>query len=267
MPFSTILVSHDEGVATITLNRPERLNAMNEMMAAELVQAIDEIAADDAVRVVLLTGAGRAFCAGADIGRAEGREAVLDESHPETIRRQLSTSAPLINLKLQKLEKPTIAMVNGPAVGAGFGWTLGCDMRFGSEKTRFRVAFTTIGLVPGTGDAWLLPRIVGVAKAAELLYSGDFVEGEEAYRIGLLNRLVPHEKLEEETRAFARRLAQNPPVSLRLNKILLYKGLDTDIETAMHMVAAYQAICINTQDHKEGVAAFREKRQPRFTGR
>lgn len=267
MPFSSIAVSKDAGVATITLNRPEKLNAMNELMVAELVQALDEIGADDTTRAVVLTGAGRAFCAGADLRPGEGREAVLDESNPETIRRALNASAPLINMKLQKLEKPTIAMVNGPAVGAGFGWALGCDIRIGSDKTRFRVAFTTIGLVPGTGDAWLLPRIVGVAKAAELLFLGDFVDGEEAYRIGLLNRLVPHEKLEEETYAFARRLAQNPPVSLRLNKVLLYKGLDTDMETALHMVAAYQAICINTQDHKEGVAAFREKRQAQFIGR
>ncbi|MEK7847893.1 MAG: enoyl-CoA hydratase-related protein [Chloroflexota bacterium] len=267
MPFSTILVSRDEGVATITLNRPEKLNAMNEQMAAELVQALDEIGADDSARVVLLTGAGRAFCAGADLSRGPGREAVLDENHPETIRRHLNASAPLVNRKLMELEKPTMAMVNGPAVGAGFGWALACDVRIGSDKTRFRVAFTTIGLVPGTGDAWLLPRIVGVAKAAELLYTGDFVEGAEAYRIGLLNRLVPHEKLEEEGRAFARRLAQNPPVALRLNKLLLYKGLDSDFTAALTLAAAYQAIAINTQDHKEGVAAFREKRQARFIGR
>jgi 2-(1,2-epoxy-1,2-dihydrophenyl)acetyl-CoA isomerase len=267
MPFSTILVSLDQGIATITLNRPEKLNAMNELMTAELVQAVDEIAGDDSVRVVVLTGTGRAFCAGADIGRGEGRELVLDESNPENIRRGLNASAPVFSYKLQQLEKPTIAMVNGPAVGAGFGWTEACDIRIGSEKSRFRVAFTTIGLVPGTGDAWLLPRIVGVAKAAELLYTGDFVDGEEAYRIGLLNRLVPHEKLEEETYTFARRLAMNPPVSLRLNKILLYRGLNTNFATALDMVAAYQAIAINTQDHQEGLAAFREKRQPQFTGR
>lgn len=267
MAYNTILVKKEAGVASVILNRPERLNAINEELTEELNSALDEVDRDDEVRVVVLTGAGRAFCAGADLSTGAGRERIREETHGETIRRSLRHGPPLTGLKLQRLEKPTIAMVNGAAVGAGFGWALACDMRTGSEQTRFRVAFTTIGLIPGTGDAWLLPRLVGVAKAAEFLFSGDFIDAQEAYRVGLLNKLVPHENLEAETMALARRLAANPPIALRLNKLLLYKGLETDLESALEMAGSFQALAINTQDHLEGVAAFREKRQPQFIGR
>lgn len=267
MQFQTITLKKQDGIATITLNRPERLNAMNEQMCQDLVDALQDVAADDSARVLVLTGAGRAFCAGADLTTGPDREKVLDETSPETIRRELRRVPQETVRRLQRLEKPTIAMVNGPAVGAGFDWALACDIRIGSPKARFRVAFTTVGLVANMGSAWFLPRLVGIGKAAELLLTGDFVEAQEAEKLGILNRVVPADELEKETYAFASRLARGAPIALRLNKLLLYRGLEVDLDTSLEMSSTMQTICITSKDHKEGVAAFREKREPRYTGR
>jgi len=262
MSFETILLEKKEGIGVLTLNRPERLNAFNEKMEAEFVQAIQDVGKDDEVRVLVVTGAGKAFCAGADVGRMSG------ESRPkgaEEFRRGFRNIQGIV-LGLQRLEKPTMAMVNGSAVGGGFDLACACDLRTGSEYARFMVAFTRIGLFPGWGGTWLYPRILGIAKAAELLFTGDFLEAKDAERFGLLNRLIPAADLEKETMSLARRIANGPPIALRLAKMQLYKGLEMDLETAMQVAAACETITLTSQDNKEGVAAFREKRPPQYKG-
>jgi len=264
MSFETILLEKKENIGVLTLNRPERMNAFNEKMEAEFVQAIQEVNQDDEIRVLVVTGAGKAFCAGADVGRMSGEE--RKPKGAEEIRRGFRNIQGII-LGLQRLEKPTIAMVNGAAVGGGFDLACACDLRTGSEKARFMVAFTRIGLFPGWGGTWLYPRIIGIPKAAEMLFTGDFMEAKDAERFGLLNKLVPSAELENETMSLARRIANGPPIALRLAKMQLYKGLEMDLETAMQVAAACETITLTSEDHKEGVAAFGEKRPPQYKGR
>ena len=165
------------------------------------------------------------------------------------------------------MEKPTIAMVNGVAVGAGFDLACACDIRVGSPAARFMVAFVRIGLFPGYGGTWLYARALGsLGKAAELLFTGDFLEAEEARQYGLLNHLVDAEKLELFTMEMAQKIAQGPPIAIRLAKLLLYKGLEFDLETAMQMAAAAETITLTSQDHREGVTAYREKRPANYRG-
>jgi enoyl-CoA hydratase/carnithine racemase len=269
--YETIILDRDpqEHIARITLNRPDRLNAINQQMGAELVEAIESLAQDDEVHVVVLTGAGRAFCSGADTGgmvggQVQGQHAA--DRGAEEIRRGFRTSQRMI-LGLHRMEKPTIAMVNGAAVGAGLDLACACDIRLGSPSARFMSAYVRIGLFPGYGGAWLYPRVLGsVAKAAELLFTGDFIEAEEALQHGLLNRLVDVEELDGATMDMARKIAQGPPIAIRLAKLMLYKGLEFDLETSLQMAAAAETITLTSQDHREGVDAFREKRKARFTG-
>ena len=271
MNYETLIYEKEDGIAKITLNRPEKLNALGYPMEPEIGMAVDEAARDDEVRVLIITGAGRGFCAGGDFRYSRLRTHELRpeeaEIRGEGVKGRLIQSIFHGILTLQRMDKPTIAMVNGPAVGGGFDLALACDLRVGSPNARFMVAFTRIGLVPATGGAWFLPRIVGLPKALELLYTGDFVEAEEAYRIGLLNRLVPAERLEEETMTLARKLVQNPPMSLRLDKFMAYKGLGTDLETALGLGIACENMCLQSEDHLEGLMAFAEKRQPVFRGK
>ena len=270
--FETIILDRDtqEHIARITLNRPDRLNAINQQMGSELVEAIESIAQDDEVRVLVLTGAGRAFCSGADTGgmvggQVQGQHAA--ERGAEELRRGFRTAQRMI-LGLHRMEKPTIAMVNGVAVGAGLDLACACDIRLGSPNARFMSAYVRIGLFPGYGGAWLYPRVLGsVAKAAELLFTGDFMEAEEALQHGLLNRLVDAEELDGATMEMARKIAQGPPIAIRLAKLMLYKGLEFDLETSLQMAAAAETITLTSQDHQEGVDAFREKRKARFAGK
>ncbi|MCZ6891236.1 MAG: enoyl-CoA hydratase-related protein [Chloroflexi bacterium] len=270
--FETLILDKDtdEHIARITLNRPERLNAVNDRMEHELVAAIEDVAEDDDMRVLVLTGAGRGFCSGADTrGLAGGGEQGIHagERSAEEIRRNFRLPQRMI-LGLHRMEKPTIAMVNGVAVGAGFDLACACDLRIGSPNARFMVAFVRIGLFPGYGGTWLYAKALGsVAKAAELLFTGDFMEAQEAHHHGLLNRLVDAEELEAATMEMARKIAKGPPIALRLAKLMLYKGLEFDLETAMQMAAAAETITLSSEDHKEGLAAFREKRPPEYTGR
>lgn len=264
MSFETILLEKNEGIGVLTLNRPERMNALNEKMAAELVQALREVNQDDEIRVLVVTGAGKAFCTGADVGGMSSKE--RKSKGAEEIRRGFSNIQGII-LGLQRLEKPTIAMINGAAVGGGFDLACACDLRTGSENTRFMVAFTRIGLFPGWGGTWLYARIIGIPKAAEMLFTGNFMGAEEAERLNLLNKLVPAEELEKETMSLARHIANGPPIAIRLAKLQLYKGLEMDLETSLQIAAAFETITLTSEDHKEGVAAFGEKRPPQYKGK
>lgn len=266
MDYKTIIYKVDGHIATITLNRPDRLNAYNNDLLRELMDAIDAVRKDDEVRVLVLTGAGKGFCAGGDI-QVGGIQSELVAVSPEERRQEIRHGLQDITRRLHHLEIPTIAMVNGAAAGVGFDWALACDIRIGSENTRMSVAFTKIGVTPGTGGAWLLPRVVGIPKAAELIFTSDILDAAEAGRIGLLNKVVPAGELEKETMALARRIAENPPVALRMAKMQLYRGLGMDLDTALEVIAACQGVAMSTEDHKEGVMAFRQKRKPIFRGR
>jgi enoyl-CoA hydratase/carnithine racemase len=268
MPYQMVILQVKEHIAHLTLNRPERLNALTPLLEEELGVAIQEVAKNDDARVLIVTGAGKAFCAGADLeGLAGGKEKTsYNSGHPEEVRRGFSRAQATI-LGLQRLEKPSIAMVNGPAVGGGFDIACACDIRIGSPRARFMSAFVKLGLFPGWGGTWLYPRVLGLGKAAELLFTGDFLEAEEAYRIGFLNKLVPDEQLEAATMELAAKIAKGPPIAIRLAKLQLYKGLEMDLETAMQVAAAMEAITLTSHDHREGVAAFKEKREAKFEGR
>lgn len=266
--YQYILLDKDakEGIATLTLNRPDRRNALNDVMQDEIGDAIEEVEADNAMRVMVLTGAGRVFCAGGDLAQLQGgdQSGGWVSENTDEIRRAFQRTQRFM-LGLQRMEKPVIAMLNGAAVGAGFDLACGCDIRIGTPRARFMVAYIKIGLFPGFGGTWLYPRALGsLGKAAELLFTGDFLEAEEAHRLGFLNKLVAEEDLESTTMEMARKIAAGPPIAIRLSKLMLYKGLEFDLETAMKMAAAAETITLTSADHGEGTAAFRESRPPIF---
>lgn len=273
MTFKTIILKKQEKehIATITLNRPEKMNAITPEMNQELMAAFEDIDGDDDIRVLILTGAGeRAFCAGADVGGMPGGDRELNvpsDKGLSAVYENLCRSWQKIPLMIQRLSKPTIAMVNGVAVGGGFNLALACDIRVGSSKARFMVAFTRLGVVLDLGGSWLMPRVMGLSKAAELIYTGEFVDAEEAARIGILDKLVAPNELEAATLALASKIAKGPPIANKLNKLLLYQGLQTDLETQLKAEAIYQMIPLSSQDHIEGVKAVREKREALFQGR
>ena len=265
MDFETVILKKEGHIATITMNRPETMNALNIQMLQEMVAAIDEIARNDDVRVVVLTGAGRVFCSGADI--SEGGKASGLSGTPVEMHRNLRNSYQKVALGLQRLDKPTIAMVNGAAVGAGCDFAFACDMRVGSEKARFRNGFVRVGLIPGGGGTWLYTRLMGLGRGLEFLFTGDFLEAEEAEHIGVLNKIVPAEDLERETMELAQKIANNPPLAVQMSKMMAYKALDSDLEAALEQAAACQALALSSEDHREGVDAFIKKREAHFKGR
>jgi len=263
--FETVILKKEGHIATITMNRPEMMNALNTQMLQEMVAAIDEIACNDDVRVVVLTGAGRVFCSGADI--SEGGKASGLSGTPVEMHHNLRNSYQKVALRLQRLDKPTIAMVNGAAVGAGCDFAFACDMRVGSEKARFRNGFVRVGLIPGGGGTWLYTRLMGLGRGLEFLFTGDFLEAEEAEHIGVLNKIVPADDLERETMELAQKIANNPPLAVQMSKMMAYKALDSDLEAALEQAAACQALALSSEDHREGVNAFIEKREAQFKGR
>jgi len=262
--FENIVFSKEEYVAKIALNRPERLNAITREMEQELTEALAEAHRDEDIKVLVLTGAGRAFCSGGDVSEN------MVEEYGGSVQKVSDTFHHVyqgVILQLFNLDIPTIGMINGAAAGLGFDLALACDIRIGSENAKFMVAFTKMGLTPAAGGAWLMPRIMGLAKAAEFIYTADLLEAEEALRLGVLNRLVPAASLEQETTALARKISQNSTLANRLAKLQLHRGLDTDLGTALEIGATCQAICLTSEDTREALAAFREKRKPIFKER
>lgn len=259
----------DQGVVTLTLNRPDRLNALNRTLLEALDSAVTRLEDDDSVRAVVITGAGEAFCSGADTDEMSGGPG--DGPHkpgpggPEALRRGFAVAQRVI-LGLHRLEKPVIAAVNGPAVGAGFDLACACDIRIASPQARFMAAYVRVGLFPGYGGTWFYPRLLGMGRAAELMFTGDFLEADEAVRCGFVNRVINADNLLSEATRLAVKIAQGPPIAIRLAKMMMTRGLQMDLETAMQMAASAESITLSSRDHAEGMHALREKRIPKYEG-
>jgi 2-(1,2-epoxy-1,2-dihydrophenyl)acetyl-CoA isomerase len=262
MSYETLLVERDGTLLDVTLNRPDKLNAMNLAMFDELPLLADEAAADEAVRAVFLHGAGRAFCSGADLSEADERADLT----PLQFRRWLMGANSVVS-KLYRLEKPVVTAIHGPAAGAGCNLALATDVRFVSEQGYFMQVFSKRGLVPDFGGLWLLPRLVGQARAKELFLSGRKVMGPEAVEIGLASRLCPQESVIEEARAFAKELSEGPTQCYAILKAGMNMAADASLEQILEYEAYAQSITRISEDTDEAVAAFLEKRTPRYTGR
>jgi 2-(1,2-epoxy-1,2-dihydrophenyl)acetyl-CoA isomerase len=257
--FETLRYEVDGGVATITLDRPDALNSLTVQLKTELLAAFRQADRERGVRVVVLTGAGRAFCAGQDL-----RERLEPDASPLAVEIRERYN-PLV-LAMRRLEKPIVGAINGVAAGAGASLAFACDLRLAAEGASFVLAFGRVGLVPDTGATWLLPRLVGLARATELAMLDAPLGAADAERWGLVSRVVPGEALLDEARAMAARLADAAPRALALTKRALNRSLELSLEGALSYEADLQGIAGRTADHAEGIAAFLEKRPARFTG-
>lgn len=259
-------ISTVDRVMIARLNRPEKKNALSEDMLELLRNALKSANDDTAIGCFVITGAGDAFCSGGDLGRRSAEDAALDPT-PLERKQRLQNVTHKVALAVEAFEKPLIAAVNGAAVGAGMDLSLMCDMRFAGASARFAEAYIRVGLLPGNGGCYFLPRLVGPAKALELLWTGEFVSADEALRIGIVNRVFSDESLIEETMAFATRLADGPPLQLRDIKKLMYQSMKTDLRTSLESVASHMAVVQSTADYKEAIHAYKEKRKPIFQGK
>lgn len=256
----TILVHRDgDGVVEITLNRPERLNAFNQLMLSELGATVDEVTERTDDRVLVLGGAGGAFCSGLDL--ASG-----DSAGPQPHRLLRMRKLSNLILALHRMPKPTIAKVDGVAAGAGCNIALACDLVVASDRARFSEIFIRRGLTVDGGGSWLLPRLVGLHKAKELVLLGDFVSGADAERIGLINRVVPVDDLDEAVGDWAKKLSAGPPLALQISKALLNTSFSVSMDEALDAEASGQSVCFATEDAREALDAFKEKRPPKFAG-
>ena len=257
----------DGHVVTLTLNAPDKRNAISTFADCDaVVAAVHRVNRDRSVRAVILTGAGTAFCAGGDLKAMRDRRGIIEGSHAD-LRENYRRGVQAMANALYDCDAPTIAAVNGPAIGLGLDVACMCDMRIASEKASFAESFVKVGIVPGDGGAWLLPRVVGMSVACEMSFTGDVLTPQEAKEVRLVSRVVPHEELMDAARALAGRIAANPPEMVRMTKRLLREGQHTRLSTLLEMSAAFQALAHSTEDHKEAVGAMLEKRKPTFTGR
>ncbi len=255
------------GVVTLTLNQPEQRNPISDpAMIDAIVGAVEAADADMATRVVILTGSGSAFSTGGNIAAMKKGGGLHAEQTAQT-RRNYRLGIQRIPLLFESIEVPVIAAVNGPAIGAGCDLACMCDIRIAGESAKFAESFVKLGIVPGDGGAWLLPRIIGYSRAAELSFTGDLLRAEEALACGLVSRVVPDAELMHAARALAARIAANPPHALRMTKRLLREGRTASLAALLEMSAAFQALAHDTADHAEAVDAFLGKRTPRFQGR
>jgi 2-(1,2-epoxy-1,2-dihydrophenyl)acetyl-CoA isomerase len=250
------------GIATLTMNRPERLNAFTDEMLRGLVAALDDCEARDDVHVVILTGAGRAFSSGGDIA---GMGAAADR-RPHITKSHIWNDIQAFPKRAARFEKPLIAAVNGPAIGGGMDLALACDIRIAGASARFAETYAKIGLLPGGGGAYFLPRLVGKARALELLWTADFIDAAAALEIGLVNHVFPDDALMAETIKLATRIAAMPPLSIRLIKRTVNQSLEADLATALDLVSSHIAIARAGDDHVEAIEAFRAKRDGEYVG-
>ncbi|MEJ7809006.1 MAG: enoyl-CoA hydratase/isomerase family protein [Gemmatimonadaceae bacterium] len=260
MSFEHILLARDGPVGTLTLNRPEKLNAFAGTMRRELADALDELEADPGIRVVVITGAGRAFCAGADVGYMAD---LIRDDDVEALAALVEAGRRVVTT-IRRSAKPIIASVNGVAAGGGANLALACDLRIASEEAKLGQTFNRIGLHPDWGGTYFLPRLVGPAKALELFWLADVIDAAECGRLGLFNRVVPHESLAAETARIALALARKPALALALAKRAVYQSLDRALPEMLDYELEAQLRCFTSGDAREGITAFIEKRQPEF---
>jgi len=258
--YNNIILEEREGVGIITLNNPESRNPLTEEMKEELISAFDEIERTDEIRALIVTGRGPAFCAGGDIKK------IGAEMTPEETNAVMKKSQHLL-WKILNLEKPVVAAVNGDAFGMGCNLALATDFAIASDKARFSEAFIKLGLIPDFGAMYFLPRLIGLWKSKELAYLGSAITAEEAERIGLIYRVVPHDELEKETMALANRLAEMPTKAIGRAKKVLNQAFDMTLAEVLTEEIEAQTYLSQTDDHREGIQAFVEKRQPKFRGK
>jgi 2-(1,2-epoxy-1,2-dihydrophenyl)acetyl-CoA isomerase len=262
--YKCLLYEVKDAVATLTLNRPDRLNALGDTLRDDLHDAVLRASGDGEVRVMVITGAGKGFCSGGDV------KAMNEAKESRTERPILDKVAPGRDrtlLAMRDAPQPIIAAVNGAAAGAGMNLALGCDIRLASTAARFGETFVKRGLHPDWGGTYFLPRLVGMAKAAEMIFTGDMIDAAEALRLGIVSALHAPEELMPATYDLARRIAAGPPVAIRLAKRALYHNLDTDLRGGLEFETFAQNICFETDDAREGIRAFVDKRPPQFKGR
>ena len=262
-----VLLDISDRIATVTLNDPERRNPItgNDMIAA-LLDAFAKVQADPQVSVMILTGAGPAFCAGGDIKEMNDPDSIF-RKEPLAAAQSYVDGVQRLPLALYNLDVPTIAAVNGAAVGAGCDLTMMCDMRVASDKARFGEVFLNLGIIPGDAGSWFMLRRLGHQKAADLTFSGRMIDAAEALEMGMVLEVVPHEELMDRTRERATVIASKPPRAVRIAKRLMRNAERMDLPDFLNSAAAYQALMHQTEDHHEAVAAFIENRKPNFTGR
>ncbi len=266
MSYATILLDKKEKIMTVTFNRPEKMNALNEQMAKELVDCLENLEKDEDLQVIIFTGAGQAFCAGADLKeRFLTKIELRKKGLLKDPTREFSERG---GLALARLRQVTIAAINGPATGLGATLPLGCDIRLASTEARIGFPFLRLGILPEFGSTFYLPRLVGMGKACELIFTGQMIDAQEAKEIGLVNKVLPPEKLMGEAYALAEKIAKMPPIALTLSKRVLYQGLRApDLASQLQYEALALVHLFGTSDHEEGVRAFLEKREPQFQGR
>ena len=261
--YSQIAVEVDGAVGTITLNRPEKMNAFTVDMVQELKDALTMLSGSGTVRVIVLTGAGRAFCAGADVGLLRR----LIEHFDEATGSRLVDGMRGVSAIMRAAPQPVLASLNGVAAGGGANLALGCDLRIAADTAQIGQVFTKIGLHPDWGGTWFLPRLVGPAKALELLIGAEMVGAADAERLGMINRVVPAAQLAEATQTWARQIAEAPPLAVRRLKQAVYRSERASLDEMLTYELDAQLECFKSADGKEGIAAFFEKRPPHFTGR
>ncbi len=260
MGFKYLIYEKAEGIAIITINRPEARNAVNKEIMVEALEALEDIKSDEGVRVVILTGAGeKAFSSGADI------KAIREMSPPQA--KEFSKIGQKLCSSLQNLEKPVIAAINGYALGGGLELAMACDLRIASEDARIGQTETNIGLIPGWGGTQMLPRLIGVTKAKELIFTGKIIDAKTAEQLGLVNMVVQSSKLKESARQLAVELASRAPVAIKVAKALINKGAEASLDAALALETEGFGVVASSEDLKEGISAYTEKRKPTFEGR
>jgi enoyl-CoA hydratase/carnithine racemase len=261
--YKDIVYSKEAAVATITLNRPDRRNSFSPEMIGSIVQAVADATSDDGVRVLVVTGAGQAFCSGGDVS------AMADQfagSRAEGTRDAVTEGSPLYGI-IHHFPKPTVAAVNGVCVGGGLEIALACDIRIASDRAKFSEAFARRGLMPMGGGTFVLPRLIGLDRACMLIWTGDMIDAKEAERIGMITKVVPHEDLRAAISDLTDKLARAAPLAVRAAKEAIYRGLATGLDAALDWAVARNRELAQTEDHVEGSTAFVEKREPAFRGR
>ena len=258
-----ILLDIQDKIATITLNRPDRKNAINTDMVNGWVEILDECRDNDSISAIILTGSGEAFCAGGDKTNLGANNKI----NPLETKNHFWDHFQRIAKRTAQIEKPIVAAVNGMATGAGMDMSLHCDIRFASKNAIFRASYAAFGLVPGNGGTYFLPRIVGTSKALELFWSTDVIDAEEALRIGLVNKIFSKEELIEKTREWINNVLNQAPIPVRVIKRLIYQNINMDLNTSLDLISSHMAFARTSEDHAEAIAASEEKRKPKFKGK